>query len=301
VNTNAQQVTVVGYDGSDSAKAALQCATRRASPGGRVVVAHAAAAPTELLGSAYYEDVVEQARERAGTVLEDVATGPEADVEIETALLSGPPARSLVRLARETGASEIAVGSRGFGRFRAAALGSTSHALLHEADRPVLLVTRRAVEREIGRPPNTGGNGTKTIVTGYDGSENGRAALNYAVERLATGRDGHIVATYAYDAPSDWLGTPYYQRTLDENQQRGRQLLRDLEQEGLAAGELETELIQGPPAGALVRVAHAHHADEIVVGSRGLGLFRAALGSVSHELLHEADLPIVVVPGESRG
>jgi nucleotide-binding universal stress UspA family protein len=165
-------------------------------------------------------------------------------------------------------------GSRGFGAFRTAALGGTSHALLHESDRPVLLVTRRAVEREIRGPAAAGESGPKTVVTGYDGSANARAALGYAVEALGEG-DGRVVATYAYDAPSDWLGTPYYQRTLDEHQQRGREVLGQLEREGVAAGRLETELIEGPPAGALIRVAHAHDATEIGVGSRGLGRFRA--------------------------
>ena len=33
-----------------------------------------------------------------------------------------------------------------------------------------------------------------------------------------------------------------------------------------------------------------------VVGTRGFGRFRAALGSVAHALLHEADRPVVVVP-----
>jgi nucleotide-binding universal stress UspA family protein len=37
-------------------------------------------------------------------------------------------------------------------------------------------------------------------------------------------------------------------------------------------------------------------ADEIVVGARGLGRVRALLGSVSHELLHIADRPVVVIP-----
>jgi nucleotide-binding universal stress UspA family protein len=48
-------------------------------------------------------------------------------------------------------------------------------------------------------------------------------------------------------------------------------------------------------------VAHAHDADEIVVGARGLGRFRGALGSVSHDLLHEADLPLVVIPHSADG
>lgn len=293
------KVTVVGYDGSETAQAALMCAARRAAPGGRLVVAHAAEAPTEFLGSAYYEDVLVRSRERAAAVLEDVAARVDGQVAVETAVLSGAPARSLVQLAHEVDAADIAVGSRGFGAFRAAALGSTSHALLHESIRPVLVITRRAVERETSRPAAAEKGGATTIVIGYDGSANARAALEYAVERLGDG-DGRVVATYAYDAPSDWLGTPFYQRTLDQHRLRGREVLRDLEQQRLAVGELETELIQGPPADALVRVSHVHDADEIVVGSRGLGRFRAALGSVSHELLHEADLPVVVVPDTSR-
>ena len=46
----------------------------------------------------------------------------------------------------------------------------------------------------------------------------------------------------------------------------------------------------------LVRGAVVRDADEIVVGSRGLGRFRGAFGSVSHALLHEADRPVVIVP-----
>ena len=297
MDKSAQQVTVVGYDGSDPARAALRCAARRAGAGVRLVVAHAADAPIEFLESAYYEEVLQQQRDRAATILEGAVADLDSGLAVETAVLSGPPARALVKLAHEVGAGEIAVGSRGFGSFRAAALGSTSHALLHESDRPVLLITRRGAQRELSRPAPTGDSGTETIVTGYDGSVNARAALGYAVQRLGSGGSGHIVATYAYDAPPDWLGRPYYQRSLDEHQQHGRTLLDELEHEGPVGVELETELIQGPPADALVRVAHAHDADEIVVGSRGLGRFRAALGSVSHELLHEADGPVVVVPG----
>ncbi len=139
------------------------------------------------------------------------------------------------RSCEERDAREIAVGSRGYGGFRAAALGSTSHALLHESDRPVLLITRRALARA----------------------------------------------------------------ALDDLQEPGCEVLDELEHDGPAAGEIHTELIEGPAAEVLVRVAHARDADEMVVGSQGLGRFRAAIGSVSHELLHEADLPLVVVPGSA--
>ena len=64
----------------------------------------------------------------------------------------------------------------------------------------------------------------------------------------------------------------------------------------LAGPEYEPELIGGPPAEAIAAVARARHADEIVVGARGIGRLRALLGSVSHELLHIADRPVVVIP-----
>jgi nucleotide-binding universal stress UspA family protein len=60
--------------------------------------------------------------------------------------------------------------------------------------------------------------------------------------------------------------------------------------------EYETELIGGPPAEAIANVARVRDADEIVVGARGLGRVRALLGSVSHELLHIADRPVLVIP-----
>jgi nucleotide-binding universal stress UspA family protein len=55
-------------------------------------------------------------------------------------------------------------------------------------------------------------------------------------------------------------------------------------------------LLEGNPAEAIVRVADARGADEIVIGSRGLGRVRAVLGSVSHDVLHLAHVPVVVVP-----
>jgi nucleotide-binding universal stress UspA family protein len=285
--------TVVGFDGSEIARAAIGAAFRRCRVGDRVVVAHVLAVPPALLESPYFDRALERGRERGGHVLDEAKGAVPAGTSIETRLVEGPPARALVDLARELEASEIAVGSRGFGAFRAAALGSTSHALLHETDRPVLVVTRRAVERELRLAASAAGSGeSPLVVVGYDGSDNARAALEYAGRR-ADALGGRVLAVCAYHAPPDWLGAPYYQRSLDEHRERAGQLLHSLEERP----GLETDLVEGPPAEALAHAAHARNATEIVVGARGLGRFRAALGSVSHGLLHEADRPGVVVPG----
>ena len=134
------------------------------------------------------------------------------------------------------------------------------------------------------------------IVVGFDGSAAAQAALEYALSHVAP--TGKVIVVHAFGPPPDWMGHPGYQRVLDEHELRGRQLLDALEA-GLASRatpEVEFELISDPAADAIAHVAEVRDADEIVVGSRGFGAFRAALGSVSHELLHRADRPVVVIP-----
>ena len=120
--------TVVGYDGSEIAGAALQCAARRAGPAGRILVAHAVSVPSQFLGTAYHGGALEHARQRADRVQSEAEHALPDGVAGETRVVEGPPARALVELAQEVDAREIAVGSRGFGSLRGAALGSTSHA-----------------------------------------------------------------------------------------------------------------------------------------------------------------------------
>jgi len=135
-----------------------------------------------------------------------------------------------------------------------------------------------------------------TIVVGYDGSEASRAALLFGARQAGAG--GRVFVVHAYDLPPDMLGWPNYDHLLSERRGRGEALLRELPLggEALAGPEYATELIGGPPAEAIADVARVRSADEIVVGARGLGRVRTLLGSVSHELLHIADRPVVVIP-----
>jgi hypothetical protein len=59
---------------------------------------------------------------------------------------------------------------------------------------------------------------------------------------------------------------------------------------------VEAELVDGSVPEALAEVAKLRDAEEIAVGSRRLGWFRGAVGSVSRRVLREADRPVVVVP-----
>jgi Universal stress protein family len=109
---------------------------------------------------------------------------------------------------------------------------------------------------------------------GYDGSSTARAVLESALRR------GPVTAVYAWDSAL-----------------RGRDVLKQLGRDAGDGGDVEFDELNGPPAEALVLAARARDADAIVVGSRGLGPVRGRLGSVTEALLHEADVPVVVVLG----
>jgi nucleotide-binding universal stress UspA family protein len=134
------------------------------------------------------------------------------------------------------------------------------------------------------------------IVVGYDGSATARAAVDYAAGQV--GSTGKLFVVHAYGPPPDWLGAPQYQRVLDDHQARGRAVLDALTMgdDPLLDTDFETELMDARPGEAIARVAETRGADAIVIGSRGLGRVRTALGSVSQDVLHRARVPVVVIP-----
>ena len=67
-----------------------------------------------------------------------------ASLDWGTEVLAGPPAVALVNVAEVEHASEIVVGTRGFGRARAL-LGSVAHDLIHRARCPVTVIPARAL------------------------------------------------------------------------------------------------------------------------------------------------------------
>ncbi len=131
---------VVGYDGSPPARAALEYAARRAASGGRVVAVHAFQPAPDWLGWPNYQRALDTHQTSGRDLLRSLEQEQaELGVALSTSLLEGPAARAIVAAADARDADEIVIGSRGFGRLRGV-LGSVSHAVLHEADRPVVVI-----------------------------------------------------------------------------------------------------------------------------------------------------------------
>jgi nucleotide-binding universal stress UspA family protein len=136
----------------------------------------------------------------------------------------------------------------------------------------------------------------RVVVVGYDGSPASRAALEFAAERAAP--DGVVVVVHCYDAPvrlNPMQHAPEYQRTLKIAEERGRSLL-DAVAASYHGVAVEKELVSGPAPRILANIASDRGASEVIIGTRGFGRVRALLGSVAHELIHIAELPVTVIP-----
>ncbi len=131
---------VVGYDGSECGKAALDEALRLAKGLGDKIVVVFGYAPPGLWGGEIVEH--EEAIEELGVKLTEEARARAADsgVEVEVAMVASKPAEALVATAEARGARMIVVGSYGDPPLKGMILGSTPNKLLHMSASPVLVV-----------------------------------------------------------------------------------------------------------------------------------------------------------------
>ncbi len=135
------------------------------------------------------------------------------------------------------------------------------------------------------------------IIVGYDGSECGKAALEKATE-LAKALGDKLVLVFGY-APGGYGGGE-----IPSAREAVRELAEKATAEGAAlaaAAGVEHEVRLKPllPPHALIEAAAEGEARMIVVGSYGEAPLKGViLGSTPYKLLHEARLPVLVVPVE---
>lgn len=134
------------------------------------------------------------------------------------------------------------------------------------------------------------------IVVGYDGSSTSDRALDQAVE-LAKGLGDTIVVVFGYAPPGIWGGEIVeHEEAIEE---LGEKVTGQARERAARAGvEIEVLMVAKRGSEALVETASARSARMIVVGSYGeTPLKGAIIGSTAYKLLHQAETPVLVVPG----
>jgi nucleotide-binding universal stress UspA family protein len=144
------------------------------------------------------------------------------------------------------------------------------------------------------------------ILVGLDGSSGSARALHWAID-LAKSLKAEVVAVYVLELlsptaigygmapvqlPDGWLD--------DLRRQFETDWTAPLKQSDIRYRTVFETGARGP-APTLIALAGELRADLIVTGSRGLGGFgELLLGSVSHQLVQHAPVPVVVIPPQHK-
>ena len=137
------------------------------------------------------------------------------------------------------------------------------------------------------------------ILLPLDGSEPSLEAVRHALRLVRDGLRAEFVLanvqepTYLYEmvlAPDAEVLERVSGAAGAHSLQAGEALLT-------AAGlTVESEIAPGDPGHTLMEVIEPYNCDAVIMGARGMGrLRRAMLGSVSHEVLHAAAVPVTIV------
>jgi nucleotide-binding universal stress UspA family protein len=299
----------IAYDGSHAAATAVRAATALFGGAEATVVT----VPAPPLGSADHvrQLVPTMSSEALQRTLDELAA--EASVQARAVATEGaarataaglraeardvaphaPPWEAL--LAAAAGSDALVCGARGRSGFARALLGSTSTSLLHHAALPVVIV------------PEGAGTLAGPALIAYDGSAAAREAIATA-GRLLTDRP--VVVVHVYESQFRRGATIAALRRGEEL----RGIVDELDSaltEGAAATTAEgVELARAAGLDAtgetvesesgvwrsVTSLAKARDASLVVTGARGIGGARSALlGSVSSGLVHNAEVPVLVV------
>jgi nucleotide-binding universal stress UspA family protein len=142
----------------------------------------------------------------------------------------------------------------------------------------------------------------RNILVAFDGSAHAEQALDDAIELARAGGGSLTVVTVvpeieAWALSGGVMGPPPNLGTLhDDLERQYGAMLADAVARVPADVTHGATTLEGRPARAIVDRARAGGHDLVVVGSRGRGELRSmVLGSVSHEVLHESPVPVLVV------
>ncbi|RDI96050.1 universal stress protein [Meiothermus sp. QL-1] len=133
------------------------------------------------------------------------------------------------------------------------------------------------------------------ILLAFDGSTHAQKAATLAAD-LARRYGARLLVLHAFDPVPDYLGEPFLQQAIARRTEAAERVAAEARVllEGLS--DLEIEILEGPPAEAILRAAEVRQPDLIVMGTRGLGQLKGLLlGSQSQKVLAHAPCPVLLV------
>ncbi|GAA4961466.1 universal stress protein [Yinghuangia aomiensis] len=215
----------------------------------------------------------------------ELASAAEPGLAVTGALVDGKPKTVLTKAT--AGAALVVLGSRRLSSLQEALTtgGGVAVPVIAHARCPVAVVRRSGPDR----------NGAGPVVVGSDGSPGSERAMAYAFE-AAVAHGAEVLVVRVCHMPMTVAGAVAAEAAM-------RDALAALEHELARWAEKYPDVMARGEAGFghPVRVLADVSGDALclVVGTRGLEGFRGMLlGSVGGGLVHHAECPLVVVPGD---
>ncbi|HVM67248.1 MAG TPA: universal stress protein [Acidimicrobiales bacterium] len=271
---------VVGVDGSDESREALQWAASLSALGGtplRVLTAWTYPRLAIIPGGPEPGSRQEMEAEALADLLacvESTLGAVPAGARVEVV---GGPAPTAILEAVGPG-SVLVVGTRGRGGFTGMLLGSVSRASIEYAPCPVVVARGTAIAAD------------PVILVGHDGSAGATAALAWAGS-LGALSHARIVVVHAWEAGSSEVSPRLHTRLSAQADANVRRWVDDA---GVRADPIA---IEGDPRTTMVDTATRMGAALVVVGRRGTSrLTGIATGGVTSYLVSNSRTSIAVLP-----
>ncbi len=278
---------VVGFDGSDPARAAVRWATTEAVARGvplRIVCAYhwmVRYIPVPMFSSLEVSDR-SQHQAIAERMLADAAREAQqqdASVKVDVAAVGGTPTDVLVE--ESASAGMVVLGSAALRGHDFSVVGSVSAHVVARSSCPAVVVR--------SDPPAQG-----AIVAGVDGTESAQHVLDYAFHHASIHNAPLLVVlAWRLDLPKllEWRSEPSLgsraEAWLAEALAGWREEYPDV--------VVEEQIVEDQPSTALVRASAGQRL--LVVGRHGhRATIDTMLGSVSQSVLHHAVCPVAVLP-----
>lgn len=134
------------------------------------------------------------------------------------------------------------------------------------------------------------------VLVAYDGSQISERAFRAGVE-MAQAFGGRVRVVSVIPVPASPLGNVIPVAVEDERAWVANALAELTRSVPAGVCAIETDIVFGAPAAALLDQAREHDVDHIVLGRTGKGAMeRVLIGSVSREVANHAKVAVTLVP-----
>jgi nucleotide-binding universal stress UspA family protein len=280
---------VVGFDESESSKAALKEASLRVKKhGGRLLLVHAVFFDQEefVILPSQMEERIESGKRLCRTAKGGLHDEYGMNGNVESFLCEGEPPAMIVDIAREKKADLIALGTYGRKGLKRLLMGSvTSHVIL-DASCDVLVVKKPCMHC-VGS--------YHSILVPFDGSDSSTKALIKACA-LAKIDGAEVSVLYViprYEEMIDFFKTEMIKKSLFQEAQK---IVERATAIAAQAGVMIKATVQEGHAGEkIVEISDTMKHDLIVVGTHGWsGMNKAVMGSTAERVIAYASCPILI-------